>query len=142
MLLWCSLSQGSDQGVRGLFCMGGATGFVSAAEFAGLDEKEYEEHPIADPKSTVMAVCYTSGSTGKPKGAEMTHYSYVACFYTTRHVLPFIEGDVFLGLHPIMHQSGMLYATIIMLAGATNVITPANLNSIDIMDAIDNNKVT
>ncbi|KAL1468465.1 hypothetical protein MTO96_041458, partial [Rhipicephalus appendiculatus] len=124
--------------IKGLFCMGLATGFVSTADFAELDEKEYQEHPITDPKSTVLAVCYTSGSTGKSKGAEITHYSYVACFYTSRHVLPFGEEDVFLGQSPIMHQSGMLYGTIIMLAGATKVITPTDLNSIGIMDAVDN----
>ncbi|KAH6935562.1 hypothetical protein HPB50_006801 [Hyalomma asiaticum] len=68
---------------EGLFCMGDTSGFVSAADFPQLDENEYQEYPIADPKSTVLAVCYTSGSTGMPKGVEMTHYSYVASFYTT-----------------------------------------------------------
>ncbi|KAL1423717.1 hypothetical protein MTO96_020784 [Rhipicephalus appendiculatus] len=100
--------------IKGLFCMGLATGFVSAADFAELDEKEYQEHPITDPKSTVLAV----------------------------HVLPFGEEDVFLGQSPIMHQSGMLYGTIIMLAGATKVITPTDLNSIGIMDAVDNFQIT
>ncbi|KAH8026344.1 hypothetical protein HPB51_020050 [Rhipicephalus microplus] len=70
--------------VKGLFCMGHATGFVSAAEFLNLDENEYEELAMADPKSTVLAVCYTSGTTGIPKGTEVTHYSFVACFYSTK----------------------------------------------------------
>ncbi|XP_075543944.1 feruloyl-CoA synthase-like [Dermacentor variabilis] len=71
--------------MKGLFCMGRTAGFVSAAEFAELDESEYQEVPVDDPKSTVLAVCYTSGSTGTPKGMEITHYNYVACCYTSRH---------------------------------------------------------
>ncbi|KAH7953099.1 hypothetical protein HPB49_004602 [Dermacentor silvarum] len=57
---------------------------MSAAEFAELDESEFRECPVDDPKNTVLAVCYTSGSTGMPKGTEMTHYNCVASFYTSR----------------------------------------------------------
>ncbi|XP_049515782.1 probable 4-coumarate--CoA ligase 1 isoform X2 [Dermacentor silvarum] len=121
--------------------MGRIAGFVSAAEFAELDESEYQECPVYDPKSTVLAVCYTSGSTGRPKGVEMTHYNYVASFYTTSFVLPFGEGDVVLGLNPITHQSGMLYTVIAMLDGGTIIITSASLNSMEIMDAVDKYKV-
>lgn len=128
--------------IKGLFCMGRTAGFVSATEFAELDESEYQECPVDDPKSTVLAVCYTSGSTGRPKGVEMTHYNYVASFYTTRFVLPFRDGDVFLGLNPITHQSGMLYTVIVMLDGGTSIITSASLNSVEIMDAVDKYKVT
>ncbi|KAL1424325.1 hypothetical protein MTO96_020317 [Rhipicephalus appendiculatus] len=128
--------------MKGLFCMGRTTGFVSASAFTQLDEKEYEEIPIDDPKSVVLAVCYTSGTTGKAKGAEMTHYNYVACFYTTRFILPIGEDDVFLALNPITHQSGMLYAFIVLLVGATNIITPVNISSTDVMNTIDKHKVS
>ncbi|KAH9372742.1 hypothetical protein HPB48_021888 [Haemaphysalis longicornis] len=64
--------------------MGPANGFVSAASFPSLDEQEFQECPVEDPKSTVMAVYYTSGSTGTPKGVEITHYNFVSCFYTLR----------------------------------------------------------
>ncbi|KAH7953420.1 hypothetical protein HPB49_007999 [Dermacentor silvarum] len=69
---------------KALFCMGRVSGFVSASQFSQLDEKQFRECPIADPRSTVLVVCYTSGTTGMPKAAEITHYNYVACFYTTR----------------------------------------------------------
>ncbi|XP_075742673.1 uncharacterized protein LOC119169860 [Rhipicephalus microplus] len=128
--------------LKGLFCMGHATGFVSAAEFLKLDENEYEELAMADPKSTVFAVCYTSGTTGMPKGTEVTHYSFVACFYSTKSITPFGNQDVLLAVNPITHLSGMLYAMIILLDGGINVIFPANSSTTETMDAIDKYKVT
>ncbi|XP_054926323.2 probable 4-coumarate--CoA ligase 3 [Dermacentor andersoni] len=128
--------------MKGLFCMGRTAGFVSAAQFAELDESEYQECPVDDPKNTVLAVCYTSGSTGPPKGMEITHYNYVACCYTSSFVTPYGKEEIYLGVDPITTQSGMLYAVIVMLDGGTNVITPASLNSTEIIDAIDKYKVT
>ncbi|XP_049522246.1 4-chlorobenzoate--CoA ligase-like [Dermacentor silvarum] len=93
-------------------------------------------------KKTVLAVCYTSGSTGLPKGAEMTHYSFVACFYTTRLHIPWGEPDVLLGLHAITHQVGMLYCMIAVLDGATCAVVPANLTPLEIMDAVDKHRAT
>ncbi|KAK8756023.1 hypothetical protein V5799_001273 [Amblyomma americanum] len=78
---------------QGLFCMGHAAGFVAASTFSTLDEEEFKESPVTDPRSTVLAVCYTSGSTGMPKGAEVTHYNYVSSFYTTRAVLKISSKD-------------------------------------------------
>ncbi|KAK8772648.1 hypothetical protein V5799_024108 [Amblyomma americanum] len=74
----------SNLSMKGLFCMGRSDGFVSASMFSELDEREFQESPVADPRSTVMAVCYTSGTTGLPKGAEFTHYNFVSCFYSIR----------------------------------------------------------
>ncbi|XP_072143786.1 uncharacterized protein [Dermacentor andersoni] len=70
--------------IKALFCMGRAMGFVSASDFLKLDEQDFRECAIADPRSTVLAVCYTSGTTGMPKGAEITHYNLVAGYYMMR----------------------------------------------------------
>ncbi|XP_049522578.1 uncharacterized protein LOC125945061 [Dermacentor silvarum] len=128
--------------VKGRFCVGQAAGFVSTSEFLKIDEREFRECPVTDPKETVLAVCYTSGSTGLPKGAEVTHYSYVACFYTTRIHVPWGEPDILLGLNPITHQAGMLYSMIAVLDGATCAVVPTNLTPLEIMDAVDKYKVT
>lgn len=55
----------------------------------------------------LAAICYTSGTTGKPKGCMHTHYSLMA---TT--VLPAVwQGltceEVFLGVVPFFHVTGM-----------------------------------
>lgn len=63
--------------------MNPAEGFTSAAEYSELEEKHFKEWPVESPRETVLALCYTSGTTGLPKGVEITHYNYVACFYTS-----------------------------------------------------------
>nr|XP_054926668.1 uncharacterized protein LOC129384962 [Dermacentor andersoni]XP_054926669.1 uncharacterized protein LOC129384962 [Dermacentor andersoni] len=128
--------------MKTLFCMGHAAGFVSACEFSKLDEQQFRECPITDPRSTVLAVCYTSGTTGMPKGAEITHYNYVACFYTTRLQMPWGEGGIFFGSQPITHQSGMLYFMLALLDGASCTLSSANLTPAEILDSVDKYKAT
>ncbi|XP_077517089.1 putative 4-coumarate--CoA ligase 1 isoform X2 [Amblyomma americanum] len=128
--------------MKGLFCMGHAAGFVAASTFSTLDEEEFKESPVTDPRSTVLAVCYTSGSTGMPKGAEVTHYNYVSSFYTTRLQAPWGENDVLLVFSPITHMSGLLLNTAGLLDGSTCVVIPTRMDPLDIMDAVDKYKAT
>ncbi|XP_037508139.2 uncharacterized protein LOC119383936 [Rhipicephalus sanguineus] len=132
----------SNMNMKALFCMGPAAGFVAVADFSKFDEKGFRECPIADPSNSVLVVCYTSGTTGMPKGAEITHYNYVACCYTSWLQLPWGEGDVFFGALPITHQSGMLFQVAAMLGGASCTLLSAKLNPREILDAVDKYKVT
>lgn len=128
--------------MKGLFSMGCTAGFVSAAEFSELDENDFEECPILDTRNTVMAVCYTSGSTGLPKGAEITHYNFVTCFYTSREQLPWGEGDVYLGINSITHVTGLIFSMAAVLDGAACAVTSCKLTPLEIMDAIDKFQAT
>ncbi|XP_070384114.1 uncharacterized protein [Dermacentor albipictus] len=127
--------------VKGRFIVGQAADFFSTSEFSKIDEKVFRECPVVDPKNTVLAVAYTSGTTGMPKGAEMTHYGYVACFYTCRIHVPWGEPDILLGLSPITHQAGMLCGMIAILYGVTYALAPVHTTPLQIMDAVDKHKV-
>lgn len=64
--------------------MGNESDFVSVAGFVNLDEDDFTEVDIPDPKNTMVALFYSSGTTGAPKGIEITHYSFVANLHTSR----------------------------------------------------------
>nr|XP_054926415.1 uncharacterized protein LOC126531871 [Dermacentor andersoni] len=94
--------------IKALFCMGRAMGFVSASDFLKLDEQDFRECAIADPRSTVLAVCYTSGTTGMPKGAEITHYNLVAGYYMMRCEFGNLE-DLLLHNRIILRSTAALF---------------------------------
>ncbi|XP_049522191.1 luciferin 4-monooxygenase-like [Dermacentor silvarum] len=128
--------------IKGLFCMGPASGFVSVSEFLDLDERDFVELPVKNPRDTVLAVCYTSGSTGLPKGCEITHYNYVAAFYTITSYMMWKTSDVLLASPPITYQAGMMFTMVGALAGITCVMVPAMMTPAQTMDSIDKYKVT
>ncbi|XP_070390900.1 luciferin 4-monooxygenase-like isoform X1 [Dermacentor albipictus] len=128
--------------MKGLFCMGSASGFVSVTEFLDLDERDFVEFPVSNPRDTVLAVCYTSGSTGLPKGAEITHYNYVAAFYTTTCHMLSETSSVLLASPPITHQSGMMFTMLAALGGITCVLVPTMMTPAQAVDTIEKYKVT
>ncbi|KAL1484162.1 hypothetical protein MTO96_050092, partial [Rhipicephalus appendiculatus] len=68
----------------GLFVIGDSIpGFVSVSGFAELNDDDFEEVHIEDPKGTTIAVFYSSGTTGHAKGMEISHYSLVANLHMT-----------------------------------------------------------
>lgn len=78
--------------IRGLFVIGDSVpGFVSVSGFAELNEDDFKEVPIEDPKNCTLAVFYSSGTTGQAKAMEISHYCLVANLYMTKCV-PFISS--------------------------------------------------
>ncbi|KAH9382456.1 hypothetical protein HPB48_004282 [Haemaphysalis longicornis] len=66
-----------------LFIMGAdMPGFLSTSKFADMNEKDFREVHIEDPKNTTVALFYSSGTTGDAKGMEISHQSVVANLHT------------------------------------------------------------
>nr|XP_037280860.1 4-coumarate--CoA ligase 1-like isoform X1 [Rhipicephalus microplus] len=129
-------------GMKGIFCMGPAPGFISTPKFLNLDERDFSEVPVEKPRDTVLAIIYTSGSTGLPKGTEITHYNYVAAFYCTTQHLPWSSSDILLASSSITHQTGMMFTMWSALGGTISVITPSTLTPLEFMDTSHKYKVT
>lgn len=106
--------------------LGEAPGYISVLGFARLDEKNFREVPVPDPRNAVVGLIYTSGTTGLPKAVEVSHYSFVANLVQNSLVLPCEPADIFLGWNPITHVSGFLFTMAVVCIGAPSVIlTPA-----------------
>ncbi|XP_042147191.1 4-coumarate--CoA ligase 1 [Ixodes scapularis] len=104
-------------------------------------ELEFQEIPVPDPERTLMALAYTSGTTGLPKPVEITHYNFVASFYTTAKCGTRTDGDVTLAWNQLAHVSG-LWSILTALAGTICVVVPHTLGINRYADMIDKFKVT
>lgn len=131
----------ASMNIKGLFSMGPAAGFASAAEFSELDEKNFEEWPVENPRETILVLCYTSGTTGLPKGVEITHFNYAACFCTAVNHFPWGQSDIILAMSPITHMSGF-FGLVSVLNGTTSVITSSTMTAPEIVNAVDKYKAT
>lgn len=128
--------------LKGLFTVGEANGFVSAAPFKAMDEASFRECPVEDPRNTVIAIIYTSGTTGLPKGVEITHYCFVANHCVSKPGNSYDETDVVLLPAPITHGSGFFWAMMMVLDDAVCVLTPPRLSLTEFSDIVKKNKVT
>ncbi|KAH7953400.1 hypothetical protein HPB49_007820 [Dermacentor silvarum] len=61
-------------------------GFVSTLTFLDIDETEFQETTVEDPRECVLCILYTSGTTGLPKGVELTHYALLASLGMSRYL--------------------------------------------------------
>ncbi|XP_077550654.1 uncharacterized protein LOC144163844 [Haemaphysalis longicornis] len=102
--------------------LGEAPGFISVSGFALLEEKNFREVPVPDPRQELVGLIYTSGTTGLPKAVEVSHYSFVANLVQNASIVPGEPTDIFLGWNPITHISGFLYIMAVVCAGASSVI--------------------
>ncbi|KAH7973305.1 uncharacterized protein LOC119374374 [Rhipicephalus sanguineus] len=129
--------------VKGLFVVGDSIpGFVSVSGFAELNDDDFKEVHIDDPKGTTLALFYSSGTTGHAKGMEISHYSLVANLHTTKVLVSYQPGDVLLGWYPITYASGFTFIPVAACAGATCVIVQPGLTFEQFVYYVNKYKVT
>ncbi|XP_077486297.1 putative 4-coumarate--CoA ligase 2 isoform X3 [Amblyomma americanum] len=104
------------------FVLGEAAGFISILGFDLLDEADFREVAVADPRNALAGISYSSGITGLVKGMEITHYSFVANMVQNKNVMASDESDVFLAWNPITHTCGFLFTMLAACVGSTCVI--------------------
>nr|XP_050038010.2 probable 4-coumarate--CoA ligase 2 [Dermacentor andersoni] len=108
--------------VKGLFVIGEPVpGFVSVSDFTELNEDDFKEVPIGDPKQTTVAVYFSSGTTGDAKGVEVSHYNLVANLHMTKAMVNYELGDVLLTWYPI-NTAGFMFTPVAASTGATCVV--------------------
>ncbi|XP_070378616.1 probable 4-coumarate--CoA ligase 2 isoform X2 [Dermacentor albipictus] len=108
--------------VKGLFVIGEPVpGFVSVSEFTELNEDDFKEVPIGDPKQTTVAVYFSSGTTGDAKGVEVSHHNLVANLHMTKTMVNYEPGDVLLTWYPI-NTAGFMFTPVAASTGATCVV--------------------
>lgn len=127
--------------LKDVFVMGATADGINASEFESVDEKSFEELPVPDPKATVVALAFAVDTTGPPKAVEITHYSFVANFYTSRTSISDDEEDVILASHPIAHMAGFLFTLVAALIGKTCVLSSPSLPFDKLVRVIDEYKV-
>ncbi|KAL1473165.1 hypothetical protein MTO96_022449, partial [Rhipicephalus appendiculatus] len=129
--------------LKGLFVIGNSIpGFVSVSGFAEMNDDDFKEVHIDNPKETTLAVFPSSGTTDHPKIIEMSHYSLVANLYMTNVLATYQPGDVILTWHPIVYASGFMFLALAACTGATCVIVHPGLTFEQFVHCVNKYKVT
>lgn len=113
--------------LEGLYMLGEAAGFVSVSHFRDLDENDFKEVPVPDPKDALIALFYSSGTTGLPKGVEISHHCLVANLHMSRGTLCYEENDVLLAWNPITYASGFMFTIVAACMGSTCVMVDPSI---------------
>ncbi|XP_077486298.1 uncharacterized protein LOC144097449 isoform X4 [Amblyomma americanum] len=124
------------------FVLGEAAGFISILGFDLLDEADFREVAVADPRNALAGISYSSGITGLVKGMEITHYSFVANMVQNKNVMASDESDVFLAWNPITHTCGFLFTMLAACVGSTCVIVSPALTYNQFIDVCSKYQVS
>lgn len=124
------------------FVLGEAAGFISILGFQHMDEKDFREVTVPDPRNTLAAISYSSGTGGLAKGVEITHYSFVANMVQNKGVMASDESDVLLAWNPITHTCGFLFTMLAACVGSTCVIVSPALTCNQFIDVCNKYQIS
>jgi len=102
--------------------------------------------PLPSPEPRSMSdtalLQYTSGTTGVPKGAELTHANVVANCELMRTYLGLHPTDVFLGVLPWFHMSGLQFNVNMMAYLATTQVVLGRFDLETLLRAVQQYRCT
>ncbi|XP_077545339.1 luciferin 4-monooxygenase-like [Haemaphysalis longicornis] len=129
--------------VKKLFVVGNdVAGFTSVSGFVDMNEEDFKDVPIEDPKNVTAALFYSSGTTGDAKGIEISHQSVVANLHTQASLMHNEPKDVILAWYPITYASGFVFIPVAACVGSTCVIVHPGLSFDDLVDTVNKYQVT
>ncbi|XP_054922966.1 uncharacterized protein [Dermacentor andersoni] len=124
------------------FVLGEAAGFISILGFEHMEEKDFREVAVPDPRNTLAALAYSSGTGGLAKGIEITHYSFVANMVQNKNCMASDETDVLLAWNPITHTCGFLFTMLAACVGSTCVVVSPALTYNQFIDVCNKYQVS
>ncbi|MBM3243435.1 MAG: AMP-binding protein [Candidatus Omnitrophica bacterium] len=113
-----------------------------------INEKEIKNislHGISCPEITpqdIASLIYTSGTTGKPKGVLLSHSNICSNFLSLQKTGIYSSSDNFLAILPLYHTYAFMATLVVPLFSGAKVTFCYSLNSVDIVKAIHESKVT
>ncbi|KAG0418851.1 hypothetical protein HPB47_004546, partial [Ixodes persulcatus] len=129
-------------GAAAMFSLDDIPGFQSMSSFQSLEESDFEEPAIREPRSHTLFYTYTSGTTGLPKGVEISHYAFIAALKLNCRCEVFTPKDTVLAWNPISHVSGLLFAATTLVSGAKGIVSHGGIPADQFVNTINEFKIT
>ncbi|KAM7292644.1 putative 4-coumarate--CoA ligase 2 [Ixodes scapularis] len=92
--------------LKGIYVLGEAAGLVSVSHFRNLDENDFREVPVADPREALISPLLLFRNHGGSQGGTL-------CYE---------KNDVLLAWNPITYASGFMFTIVAACMGSTCVM--------------------